>query len=88
MMRISLEGKTVLSLCGGDGEEADFQRCGARVTVTDLSCVALRAAHVRNPALECVCMDAEALTFTDASLRLGYRQGRPSSSGQTIERIP
>jgi len=42
MMQVSLAGKTVVSICGGDGQEADFfQRRGASVTVTDLSTVAL-----------------------------------------------
>jgi len=68
MMRNSIAGKSVLSICGGDGQEGDFfQSRGASVTVTDLSIVALRAARLRNPALNCVCMDAEALTFPDAS---------------------
>jgi ubiquinone/menaquinone biosynthesis C-methylase UbiE len=68
MMRVSLSGKTVLSLCGGDGQEADFfQQLGARVTVVDLSTVALEAARLRNPALQRVCMDAESLTFADRS---------------------
>lgn len=68
MMRDSIAGKTVLSMCGGDGQEADFfERQGANVTVTDISTVALRAARLRNPALDCACMDAEALTFADAS---------------------
>jgi len=66
MMRVSLSGKTLLSICGGDGQEADFfQRQGAQVTVIDLSTVGLEAARLRNPALRCACMDAESLTFPD-----------------------
>src|SRR5438874_7934312 len=68
MMRVSLPGKTVLSVCGGDGQEADFfQKLGAKVTVIDLSTVALAAARLRNPSLQYVCMDAESLTFADCS---------------------
>ena len=68
MMRVSLAGKSVLSVCGGDGQEADFfERQGARVTVVDLSAVALEAARRRNPALRCCRMDAESLTFVDRS---------------------
>ncbi len=68
MMRVPLCGKSVLSVCGGDGQEADFLHGqGARVTVIDLSTVALRAARARNAALQCACMDAELLTFADGS---------------------
>jgi ubiquinone/menaquinone biosynthesis C-methylase UbiE len=68
MMEGSLSGKTVLSVCGGDGQEADyFHREGADVTVIDLSAVALRAARQRNPALRCACTDAESLAFPDRS---------------------
>ncbi len=53
-------GKAVLSLCGGDGEEADFLRQqGAKVTMIDLSAAAVEAARARNPALHCLCMNAE-----------------------------
>jgi SAM-dependent methyltransferase len=68
MMRVSLSGISVLSVCGGDGEEADFfQRQGARVTVVDLSAAALEAARRRSQELRCCCMDAESLTFSDRS---------------------
>src|SRR5262249_19549151 len=64
MMRTAIAGKTMLSVCGGDGEEANFfQSRGAHVPVVDLSLEALAAAQVRNPALTCICMDAESLTF-------------------------
>ena len=37
MLGISLSGKSVLSVCGGDGEEGIFlSQQGAEVTVTDL----------------------------------------------------
>src|SRR5262245_33962442 len=63
-----LRGKTVLSVCGGDGDEADFlQRQGAIVTMTELSTVGLEAARVRNPSLRCLRMDSEMLAFADGS---------------------
>src|SRR5712691_1002942 len=50
MMGVPLAGKTVLSVCGGDGEEADFmQRLGAVVTMTDLSAVGVEAAASATP---------------------------------------
>ncbi len=68
MMRTTVAGKTMLSVCAGDGEEAAFfQSKGAHVTIVDLSREALAAAQVRNPKLICVCMDAESLTFPDQS---------------------
>lgn len=94
MMQVSLSGKTVLSTCGGDGQEADFfQRQGARVTVTDLSTVALESARLRNPALQCACVDAEALTFPDGSfdwviVRDGlHHLARPLKGLYELERV-
>lgn len=64
----NLQGKSVLSVCGGDGVEADFfQRQGATVTMTDLSEVAVENARLRNAALCCVNMDSETLAFADGS---------------------
>ena len=64
----AVAGKSVLSVCGGDGQEADyFQRLGARVTMVDLSPIAVQAARVQNPQLECMCMDAERLDFPDGA---------------------
>jgi SAM-dependent methyltransferase len=94
MMHVSLEGKTILTVCGGDGQEADFfQRLGARVTVIDLSTVALQAARLRNPALECICMDAESLNFADGSfdwaiVRDGlHHLARPLKGFYELERV-
>jgi SAM-dependent methyltransferase len=94
MMQVSLSGKTVLSTCGGDGQEADFfQRLGATVTVTDLSTVALESARLRNPALRCACVDAEALTFPDRSfdwviVRDGlHHLARPLKGLYELERV-
>jgi ubiquinone/menaquinone biosynthesis C-methylase UbiE len=68
MMGKCLQGKSVLSVCGGDGVEADFfQREGAIVTVTDLSEIAVENARLRNSALSCMAMDSEALAFADGS---------------------
>src|ERR1051326_4351449 len=67
-MAVPLEGKSILSICGGDGVEADFfARAGAHVTMTDLSSIAVEAARLRNPALRCMRMDAESLAFPDGS---------------------
>ncbi len=94
MMQVSLCGKTLLSVCGGDGQEADFfQAQGVHVTVTDLSTVALESARLRNPALRCVCMDAEALTFPDgafdwAIVRDGlHHLARPLKGLYELERV-
>src|SRR5881396_2196691 len=68
MIECPVAGKRMLSICAGDGQEADFfQSRGADVTVIDLSGVALRAARLRNPALHCIQMDAESLDFPDRS---------------------
>lgn len=97
MMKIigtPLSGKTVLSVCGGDGEEADFlARLGAEVTLTDLSAAAVKAARIRNPALHCFCMDSESLAFTDRSfdwaiVREGlHHLARPVKGLYELERV-
>jgi ubiquinone/menaquinone biosynthesis C-methylase UbiE len=94
MMRVPLSGKTLLSVCGGDGQEADyFQRQGAKVTVIDLSAIALEAARLRNPDLQCACMDAESLTFADRSfdwvlVRDGlHHLARPIKGFYELERV-
>jgi len=87
-------GKTVLSVCGGDGEEADFlQRLGARVTMTDLSSVGVQAARVRNPDLTSYRMDTEDLAFPDRSfdwvlVRDGlHHLARPLKGLYELERV-
>jgi len=94
MIAVPLAGKNILSVCGGDGEEADFlQRQGAYVTMTDLSAVGVEAARVRNPALRCLCMDAESLAFPDASfdwavVRDGlHHLARPVKGLYELERV-
>jgi hypothetical protein len=68
LMGSPLDGRTVLTVCGGDGEEAGFLAGrGGRVTVVDLSAVAIRAARRRVPAPAAAVADAEALPFPDGS---------------------
>ena len=94
MMGVSLSGKSVLSVCGGDGQEADFFRShGARVTLIDLSEVALGAAQVRSADLHPTCMDAESLAFADRSfdwviVRDGlHHLARPIKGLYELERV-
>jgi SAM-dependent methyltransferase len=94
MMGVSLLGKSILSICGGDGQEADFfERHGAEVTVADLSTAALEGARARNSSLKCTCMDAEALAFADctfdwAIVRDGlHHLARPIKGLYELERV-
>jgi SAM-dependent methyltransferase len=64
----SLAGQRVLSVCGGDGLEAEYlRRRGARVTMVDLSPAGVAAARARHPELRAQVMDAERLSFADGS---------------------
>ncbi len=90
----SLAGKSVLSVCGGDGEEADFlAHKGARVTMIDLSPAGVEAARARNSSLFCLCMDAEELEFPDRSfdwviVREGlHHLARPVKGLYELERV-
>jgi ubiquinone/menaquinone biosynthesis C-methylase UbiE len=94
MIGTSLNGKSVLSISGGDGDEADFlQRQGAVVTMTDLSTVAVETARVRNPAIRTMKMDSEALAFADGSfdwaiVRDGlHHLARPLKGLYELERV-
>ena|SRR3989442_1506744 len=94
MIGTPLRGKSVLSVCGGDGDEADFlERQGALVTMTDLSPVAVETARVRNPSLRCMKMDSELLAFADGSfdwtiVRDGlHHLARPLKGLYELERV-
>jgi ubiquinone/menaquinone biosynthesis C-methylase UbiE len=89
-----LSGKTVLSVCGGDGEEAQYlRRRGAAVTIVDLCASAVEAARLRSPEPCCLCMDAESLAFADASfdwaiVREGlHHLARPVKALYELERV-
>src|SRR5437870_9559117 len=94
MIGAALDGKSVLSVSGGDGDEADFlQRQGAVVTMTDLSGVAVETARVRNPAIRSMKMDSENLAFADGSfdwviVRDGlHHLARPLKGLYELERV-
>ncbi len=94
MIGTPLSGKTILCLCGGDGEEADFlEKLGAVVTTTDLSAVATQAARSRNSRLRCLEMDAESLGFENRSfdwviVRDGlHHLARPLKGLYELERV-
>ncbi len=89
-----LAGKSVLTVCGGDGEEADsLERIGATVTMTDLSLAGVEAARTRNPRLLCFRMDSERLAFPDRSFdwviaREGlHHLARPTLGLYEMERV-
>jgi len=91
---VPLSGKRILSVCGGDGEEADLlSRHGADVTVIDISFSAIAAARSRNPGLRCFQMDAESLAFPDGSfdwaiVREGlHHLARPAKALYELERV-
>ncbi len=94
MIGTPLAGKPVLSVCGGDGQEADYVSSqGAEVTVTDLCETALKSARIRNATLRCYCMDAESLAFPDgafdwAIVREGlHHLARPVKGLYELERV-
>jgi ubiquinone/menaquinone biosynthesis C-methylase UbiE len=94
MIGTSLAGKTVLSVSGGDGDEADFlHHQGAVVTMTDLSPVAVATGRIRNPAIRCMTMDTETLAFADGSfdwaiVRDGlHHLARPLKGFYELERV-
>jgi ubiquinone/menaquinone biosynthesis C-methylase UbiE len=89
-----LLGKSVLSVCGGDGREACYLSSrGADVTVTDLCAAAMQVAQRRSPALHCLCMDAESLGFPNRSfdwviVREGlHHLARPVKGLYELERV-
>jgi ubiquinone/menaquinone biosynthesis C-methylase UbiE len=94
MIGVPVSGKSILCVCGGDGEEADFlEKLGAIVTTTDLSAVAIQAARLRNPRLRCLQADAESLCFEDRSfdwaiVRDGlHHLARPVKGLYELERV-
>ena len=71
MLPFKIKGKKVLSICCGDGFEAEFlYKHGAIVTVTDISKEAVLAAKRRCPNLKGVAADSENLPFKDSSFDL------------------
>jgi ubiquinone/menaquinone biosynthesis C-methylase UbiE len=91
---VPLAGKSILCVCGGDGEEADYlQKSGADVTLIDLSPAGIAAAKIRNPAVKSLCMDAEHLAFPDRSfdwaiVREGlHHLARPLKGLYEMERV-
>jgi ubiquinone/menaquinone biosynthesis C-methylase UbiE len=94
MIGTPLDGKSVLSVSGGDGDEADFlQRQGAIVTMTDLSAAAAETARIRNSSIRCMKMDSETLAFADGSfdwaiVRDGlHHLARPLKGLYELERV-
>ena len=72
-----LAGRSVLTICGGSGMDAEFlARAGARVVASDISPGAARRtrerARRRGLALDVIVADAERLPFADGALDLVY----------------
>jgi len=68
LLPFGLKNKKVLSICSGDGPEGEYlYKRGAKVTVTDISPEAIRAARRRCPYLKGVVADSENLSFKDGS---------------------
>jgi len=68
LLPFNLKLKKVLSICCGDGFEAEYvYNLGADVTVTDISLEAVKAAKRRCPYLKGVVADSENLPFRDKS---------------------
>jgi len=71
LLPFSLRGKTVLNICCGDGFEAEYLvKLGAKVTVSDISSEAVKAAKRRCPQVKGVLADAENLPFKDENFDL------------------
>jgi len=67
----SIKGKTILDICCGDGFEAEYLiNLGAKVTVSDISSEAVRAAKRRCKRVKGVVADAEDLPFGNGSFDL------------------
>ena len=71
LLPFDLVDKSVLSICCGDGFEAEYvYKLGAKVTVSDISDQAVKAAKRRCPFLNGVVADAESLPFKNESFDL------------------
>lgn len=71
MLPYGIKNKTILSICSGDGPEGEYlYHKGAKVTVTDISPEAIKAAKRRCSALRGVVADSENLPFKDNSFDL------------------
>ena len=71
MLPFGIKNKTILSICSGDGPEGEYlYHKGAKVTVTDISSEAIKAAKRRCPSLKGVVADSENLLFKDNSFDL------------------
>lgn len=71
MLPFSIKNKSILSMCSGDAPEGEYlYSCGAKVTVTDISSEAIKAAKRRCPQLKGVVADSENLPFNNNSFDL------------------
>lgn len=71
VLPFSIKGKKVLNICSGDGPEGEhLYKMGAKVTVTDISSEAVKAARRRCPYLKGIVADAEKLPFKNNSYDL------------------
>jgi ubiquinone/menaquinone biosynthesis C-methylase UbiE len=71
LLPFPLRGKTVLNICCGDGLEAEYLvGLGAKVTVSDISREAMKAAQRRCPEVKGVVADAENLPLKGKSFDL------------------
>jgi len=71
LLPFNVKNMTVLSICSGDGPEGEYLfDLGAKVTVTDISKEAIKAAKRRCPGLKGVVADSENLPFKDKSFDL------------------
>ena len=71
LLPFKVKNKTVLSICCGDGAEGEYlYKLGAKVTVSDFSLEAVKAAKRRCKYLRGVVADAENLPFRDKSFDL------------------
>lgn len=71
LLPFNVKNLKILSICSGDGPEGEYlYKLGAKVTVTDISPEAIKAAKRRCPNLKGVVADSENLPFKDESFDL------------------